>query len=178
MANDTYPGLGRLDRIQWRVLLIDDEEDIREIVSVVLEDAGYRVETAADGVDGMGACRRFAPHIVITDIRMPRLDGLGVLKQIKSDYPEIEVIVATAFAEISLAVEALQLDASDFITKPIDDDALAEALQLSSRQVANARCRELARDGLVERRRLGGKIHNTWVGGKGASSGESPSVQV
>ena len=107
-----------------RILLIDDEEDIRDVISLVLRDAGYTVETAADGVSGLAACRTFSPHIVITDIRMPRMDGLTVLKQIKTDHPDMEVIVATAFAEMSLAIKALQLDASDFITKPINDKAL------------------------------------------------------
>ena len=77
----------------------------------------------------MKACARFSPQIVITDIRMPRMDGIAVLKQIKTDCPDTEVIVATAFAEMALAVKALQLDASDFITKPINDDALMVSLE-------------------------------------------------
>lgn len=114
---------------QWRVLVIDDEEDIREVLALTLSDSGCRVKTAADGIEGMETCRSFAPHIVITDIRMPRMDGLQVLGRIKTDHPDVEVIVATAFAEIDLAVKALQLDASDFITKPINNDALMIALE-------------------------------------------------
>ncbi len=117
-----------LNHQNWRILLIDDEEDIRDVISMVLSDTGYTVETAPDGVSGLEACGRFSPHIVITDIRMPRMDGLAVLKQVKIDHPDMEVIVATAFAEMSIAVEALQLDASDFITKPINDNALMVAL--------------------------------------------------
>jgi PAS domain S-box-containing protein len=139
MVNDSDHELGMLDRIDWRILLIDDEEDIRDIVAVVLKDAGYRVETAVDGVSGMAACRQFSPHIVITDIRMPRMDGLEVLKQVKADHPEMEVIVATAFAEMSLAVKALQLDASDFVTKPIDDNALMVALNRAMQRYRDRR---------------------------------------
>ena len=128
---------------QWRVLIIDDEEDIREVLSLTLSDAGYAIETAADGQQGLAAYPDFAPHIVITDIRMPRLDGLQVLARTKSDYPEIEVIVATAFAEMDLAVKALQLDASDFITKPISNNALMVALE-------RARQRHLTRQKLKE----------------------------
>jgi two-component system NtrC family sensor kinase len=117
------------DNNQWRVLIIDDEEDIREVLALSLTDAGYIIQTAADGLQGMSACQRFDPHIVITDIRMPQLDGLQVLERTKREHPDVEVIVATAFAEMDLAVKALQLDASDFITKPISDNALMVALQ-------------------------------------------------
>jgi two-component system, NtrC family, sensor kinase len=115
--------------INWRILLIDDEEDIREVVSLTLADAGFQVETAADGKLGINACRNFQPHVVITDIRMPRMDGIQVLEAIKTNHPDVEVIVATAFAEIAMAIKALQLDASDFITKPIHSDALMVAVQ-------------------------------------------------
>ncbi len=116
------------DAFDWRILLIDDEEDIREVASLTLADAGFQVETAADGVEGIHACREFQPHVVITDIRMPRMDGIQVLEEIKTNHPDVEVIVATAFAEMELAIKALQLDASDFITKPINNDALMVAI--------------------------------------------------
>jgi two-component system NtrC family sensor kinase len=113
----------------WRVLVIDDEEDIREVLNLTLSDAGYDIRTAPDGPTGLTLCRDFSPHLVITDIRMPGMDGLQVLEQVKAGCPEIEVIVATAFGEMELAIRALQLDASDFITKPISDEALYLALK-------------------------------------------------
>ena len=113
----------------WKIVLIDDEEDIREVLSVSLQDAGFKVKTAADGTAGIQLCREFAPQIVITDIRMPRMDGLQVLATLKQTAPQIEVVVATAFGEMDLAIRALQLDASDFITKPISDAALHLALK-------------------------------------------------
>jgi PAS domain S-box-containing protein len=85
--------------------------------------------TAPDGVTGLHLCEENSPQIVITDIRMPGMDGLQVLETLKSQNPDIEVIVATAFGEMDLAIRALQLDASDFITKPISDEALYLALQ-------------------------------------------------
>ncbi|MEJ5357335.1 MAG: response regulator [Desulfobacterales bacterium] len=114
---------------RWDIVLIDDEEDIREVTAIALSDAGYAVRTAGDGETGLRLCREAPPQIVITDIRMPGMDGLQVLEQIKRRHPETEVIVATAFGEIDLAVRALQLDASDFITKPIGEEALRMALQ-------------------------------------------------
>ena len=113
----------------WKVLLIDDDEDIRKVMSIALEDIGYHMLTAADGERGIEMCREHSPQIVITDIRMPRMDGIEVLKSIKETDPDKEVIVTTAYGEIEYAIQALQLDASDFITKPINDTALRVALE-------------------------------------------------
>ena len=113
----------------WAIVLIDDEEDIREVMSVALADAGYEVRAAADGEMGLRLCAETAPQIVITDIRMPGMDGLQVLERLKKQFPDIEVIVATAFGEMQLAIRALQLDASDFIPKPIGSDNLLLALE-------------------------------------------------
>lgn len=114
---------------EWKLLLIDDDPGIRKVMSIALEDAGYQVLTAADGESGVDLCSKELPKIVITDIRMPGIDGIEVLRRIKELNADIEVIVVTAFSEIDLAVKALQLDASDFITKPINDDALWVALK-------------------------------------------------
>lgn len=113
----------------WRILVVDDEQDVREVVAFALTDADYCVATAADGLAGLEQCREFGPHIVITDIRMPRMDGLRLLEQIKLHHPDIEVIVATAFGDMASAVRALQLDASDFITKPVDSNVLMVAIE-------------------------------------------------
>jgi signal transduction histidine kinase len=112
----------------WHIVLIDDEKDIREVVSISLKDSGYGVDTAANGKAGMALCTEKKPQIVITDIRMPDMNGIQVLKALKETHPDIEVIVMTAFADMDLAVQALQLDASDFITKPVHDQTLHLAL--------------------------------------------------
>jgi PAS domain S-box-containing protein len=121
---------------QWSVLIIDDEEDIREVTHLTLMDAGYAVETAADGNEGLARCETFSPQIVITDIRMPGMDGLQVLETIKARFPDMEVIVATAFGEMDTAIRALQLDASDFITKPIHSEAMMVALERARHRYA------------------------------------------
>ena len=127
----------------WQVLVIDDEADIREILQMVLEDAGFGVQTAADGEAGISLCEDSPPHIVITDIRMPGMDGLAVLEQLKDRQPAIEVIVITAFSDMDVAIRALQLDASDFITKPINEAALHVALsRASDRYTAKKEMRE------------------------------------
>ncbi len=123
----------------WKVLFIDDEEGIRKVMAISLADAGYEVLTAADGESGLRSCLEQSPQIVITDIRMPGMDGLEVLRRIKESDPDREVIVVTAFGEMETAVRALQLDASDFITKPIQDEALAIALKRAKERYSNRR---------------------------------------
>lgn len=118
----------------WKILFIDDEPSIRRVTGIALEDAGYRVQTAENGEMGLAACRQFSPHIVITDIRMPGMDGIALLEAVKTEFPETEVIVVTAYGEMDVAIRALQLDASDFITKPVHDDALHVAIQRAIRR--------------------------------------------
>ncbi len=113
----------------WKIVVMDDEPDILEVISIVLQDNGYQVATAANGREGLDLCRRIRPHIVLTDVRMPEMDGLEVLATLKKEFDDIEVIVMTAFGELTYAVKALHLNASDFITKPIDDDTLHVALK-------------------------------------------------
>ena len=84
----------------WKIVLIDDEKDIRDVITFTLEDAGYAVTTAEDGQKGLGLCQEIAPQIVITDIRMPKMDGIQVLESLKRTHPDIEVIVITAFGDL------------------------------------------------------------------------------
>jgi signal transduction histidine kinase len=116
------------DQPDWHILVIDDEPDILDVMVLILSDQGYRVTTASDGLSGLEQCRQTPPHILIADIRMPGMTGIEVLEAVKEFDPEIEIIVCTAFAEMDLAIQALQLDASDFITKPISDHTLNLAL--------------------------------------------------
>lgn len=106
-------------------------------MSITLADAGYSVLTAEDGERGIRLCREESPQIVITDIRMPGIDGMEVLQRIKEADPNKEVIVVTAFGEMDVAVRALQLNASDFIVKPINTDALLVALERAKERYLN-----------------------------------------
>lgn len=115
--------------MDWKILLIDDDPGIRRVQTITLEQAGYEVVTAPDGERGMRVYREQSPQIVITDIGMPGMDGLEVLRRIKEAAPDTQVIVATAFTELALAIKAMQLDASGFVIKPVSDDALTSALK-------------------------------------------------
>jgi len=112
-----------------KILLIDDEAGIRNLLSISLRSEGYDVITAENGKRGIELFEQEAPSIVLTDIKMPGTDGIGVLRRIKEIHPETEVIVITGDGDMKLAVKSLQLDASDFITKPISKEALSVALK-------------------------------------------------
>jgi two-component system, NtrC family, sensor kinase len=126
-------------KIDWKVLLIDDEEDIRDVLGVTLRDSGYEVDSAPDGETGISRCEDNPPHIVITDVRMPGMNGIEVLETVKRKHPRMEVIVATAFGDMDLAVRALQLNASDFITKPINVEALLVAMERAKKRYTTAK---------------------------------------
>lgn len=119
-----------------KLLLIDDEEGIRKVLGLSLRDAGYEVITAADGKQGLECLKQENPLIVLTDIKMPGLDGMEVLQRIKSISPDTEVIMITGHGEMDLAVKSLQWEASDFITKPIQDQALFGALRRAEEKLA------------------------------------------
>ena len=112
-----------------RILLIDDEPGIRRMMSLDLSADGYEVLLAEDGPAGLELFEREKPNLVLTDIKMPGLDGIEVLKRIKSRVPETEVIVITGHGDMETAIKALQMDAGDFITKPINGRALEVALK-------------------------------------------------
>ena len=112
-----------------RVLIIDDEQHIRRMMRITLEAAGYGVAEAPDGPEGL---QRFGNGSdwdgVILDQRMPGMDGLETLKAIKDRDPNARVIMATAYASIELAVDAMKLGATDFVRKPLTPEVLRNAV--------------------------------------------------
>jgi two-component system NtrC family sensor kinase len=122
-----------------KVLLIDDEEPVRKIVGLYLRSRGYEIITAADGQTGMELFRRENPAIVLTDIKMPGMDGIEVLRRIKQVSRETEVIVITGHGDMDLSIRSLQLDASDFITKPVGNEALSIALKRAEERLDTRR---------------------------------------
>jgi len=112
-----------------KILLIDDEPDIVRVLSMSLRADGYDVIPAHSGVEGIEIFKKEKPDIVLTDIKMPGMDGIEVLKKVKSIAPESEVIIITGHGDIDNTIEALQYGASDFINKPVRDEALSIALK-------------------------------------------------
>ena len=108
-----------------RVLVVDDEKSMRDLLSITLEKEGYDVLTAAGGEAAIEALRRDVTDAVITDLRMPKVDGLQVLRAAKEISPDVAVIVITAVASTETAVEAMKLGAYDYITKPFKLDEVS-----------------------------------------------------
>ena len=121
-----------------KLLLIDDERPIIEILDLSLTSEGYEVFTAENGNEGMEIFEREKPKLVITDIKMPGMDGLELLKKIRESGQEAEVIIITGHGDMDSSITALQNGASDFITKPIKDEALMVALERAKGKIAVA----------------------------------------
>lgn len=119
-----------------RILLVDDEAGIRRVLAIALKDAGYRITTAASAKEALEVCRLKAPPIILTDIKMPGMDGIELLRTIKKEHPEIEVIMITGHGDIDLAIRSLKFEATDFITKPINDEVLEIALKRAEERIA------------------------------------------
>lgn len=118
-----------------RILLVDDEEGIRKVLGITLADVGYEVLTACDGKQALEVFHQHSPPIIITDIKMPVMNGIDLLKNIKRENPETEVIMLTGHGDMDLAIECLKLEATDFITKPINDDALEISLKRANERI-------------------------------------------
>ncbi len=118
-----------------KILLIDDEEGIRKVLSISLTDSGYKVLTAENGEEALRLFREVDPPIVLTDIKMPGMDGIELLQKIKEESPDTEVIMITGHGDMELAIQSLKSDATDFITKPIHDDALGIALKRANEKI-------------------------------------------
>jgi signal transduction histidine kinase len=112
-----------------KILLVDDEADIREVLNLALSDLGYQVFEAKNGDMALGIFKEIGPPIVLTDIKMPHMDGIELLQKVKLENPETEVIMITGHGDMDLAVKSLKYEATDFITKPINVEALEIALR-------------------------------------------------
>lgn len=122
-----------------KLLLADDEEGIRKVLGIYLADGGFEVLTAENGHQALEIFRNEQPPIVLTDLRMPGMDGIELLRTIKSERPDTEVIMITGHGDMDLAIESLKLEATDFVTKPINDDVLAIALKRAQERIAMRR---------------------------------------
>ena len=120
-----------------KVLVIDDERPILELLEISLVSEGYEVLIADNGKEGLRLFEEEQPlKLVLTDIRMPGIDGIEVLKRIKNIDKEAEVVVVTGHGDMDSAIAALHYGASDFLTKPIRDEALLIALKRAEKKVS------------------------------------------
>jgi two-component system response regulator HydG len=118
-----------------RVLIVDDESAIREVLEMILQSWGYDVRLASDGAEAKQLVESYDPEIVISDVVMPQLSGLDLLRCLKDGNPSRPVILVTAHASVDLAVESMKQGAQDFITKPMDYPKLHAILKAAESDI-------------------------------------------
>jgi DNA-binding NtrC family response regulator len=112
-----------------RVLIVDDEAGSRQGLSELVGSWGFATEVASDGAEGLSKAKEFQPQIVIADLVMPRMDGLGLLSGLEHELDHLAVVMLTAKGSIATAVEAMKKGAFDFLTKPVDTQQLRQVLE-------------------------------------------------
>lgn len=118
-----------IDKNQVSILIADDEEDIRDVLEIALKDIGYTVFLAENGAIAFEIYQSKKPDIVITDIKMPVMDGIELLRRIKHENLETEVLMITGHGDMDLTIRSLKYEAMDFITKPVNVDILEIAVE-------------------------------------------------
>jgi two-component system, NtrC family, response regulator AtoC len=107
------------------ILIVDDQESIRHFIAKALKDEGYQVTTAGEGKEGLKSAEKEPPDLVLLDLRLPDMHGLDVLRELKATYPELTIIIMTAFGDVESAVSAMKLGAFDYVTKPVNLEQLS-----------------------------------------------------
>ncbi|MBX7098682.1 MAG: sigma-54 dependent transcriptional regulator [Myxococcaceae bacterium] len=149
-----------------RVLIVDDEVNARQALRTILTEEGYEVAEAGDGADALPLLETFRPAVVLCDVRMPKLDGLSLLKQARANGDTASFVMMTAFASVETAVEAMQAGAENFLIKPLEVKAVLVVLQKVLEKRALIREADTLRERVKERYRFPGII------------GEAPQLQA
>lgn len=110
-----------MQKENFRILIVDDESPFRLLLTKILEDSAYTVKGTSDPEDALKAIDVFMPNLVITDLKMPKMDGIKLMEEAKNRNPDIDFIMITAYATVETAVSAMKKGASDYITKPLKD---------------------------------------------------------
>ena len=111
-----------------RILIVDDEQSVREVLSEYFMEQGYSVESADGGEEALALVRRSTPDLILLDVRMPGIDGVETLRRIREAVPDMSVIMVTANEDVALARETLKLGALDYVAKPFDFVYLERAI--------------------------------------------------
>src|SRR5260221_209450 len=117
-----------------RVLVVDDEQSLRKVLAATLQREGYEVEVASDGEEALEALDRDGADVVVTDLVMPKMDGLSLLRKVVAKHPDVPVIVVTAHGRVGSAVEAMKAGAFNFVTRPFEHAELKAIIAKAARQ--------------------------------------------
>ncbi len=134
-----------------KVLVVDDEKGIRDILEEVLSQEGYEVETASDGSEALKVVQDKNIEIALIDLRMPGMDGLELTSQLKESYPDIDIIIITAYGDRESAIKALRARAYDFLMKPLDIEELLASVKRASEKHLLLQENKRLRQRLVEK---------------------------
>ena len=107
-----------------RILVVEDDDSLRRVTQAQLAKSGYQTEVACDSLEALALLEKHAVDLVLTDLNLPGMSGLDLLKRIRVDYPEISVVIITAYGTVETAVAAIKAGAYDYITKPVHPDEL------------------------------------------------------
>jgi two-component system, chemotaxis family, chemotaxis protein CheY len=118
--------------MSWRVLLVDDEEEVRKVVRLHLTKEGFNVIEAEDGEKGIQKIKEgdnpLMLDAIICDIRMPKIDGIGAITYFRRQFPSTPVIVLTGFPDVKLAVDLMKMGVTDYLVKPVTKEKLLEVV--------------------------------------------------
>ncbi len=134
-----------------RILIVDDESNARAALSEILREEGYATETAADGFKALGKLDEFTPDVILTDLKMPGLDGIAFMEKAKAAAPTSVFVVMTAFGTISSAVDAMKKGAENYLLKPLDPEALGAVVDRAMEKARLVQEAQRLRDRLRER---------------------------
>ena len=121
------------------VLVVDDEPNVRRVLATLLEQAGFAVTRAESGDQALHLVRSLDPDLVITDLKMPGIDGMELLRRLQQSFPEIPVVMLTAHGTVANAVEAMKCGALDFLTKPFEKQQVVDLVGKALAQASSAR---------------------------------------
>jgi DNA-binding NtrC family response regulator len=134
-----------------RILIVDDEANARAALSEILREDGYATETAADGFKALGKLDEFSPDVILTDLKMPGLDGIAFMDKARAAAPGAVFVVMTAFGTISSAVDAIKKGAENYLMKPLDPEALTAVVERAMEKARLVQETQRLRDRLRER---------------------------
>jgi two-component system response regulator AtoC len=137
-----------------RVLVVDDEENLRLVLKTLLKRHGYEVETASTGEEALGLVDSFGPDVVLTDVRMPKMGGLDLLATLKAKGNDATVIVMSAYGNMDLAIEAMKTGAYDYVQKPFKPDEIVLALRKAEERESLRRENRALRDEIRKEHRF------------------------
>ncbi|WP_394842543.1 sigma-54 dependent transcriptional regulator [Pendulispora brunnea] len=145
----------RAQNARGRILIVDDEANARAALSEILHEEGYATETAADGFKALGKLEEFAPDVILTDLKMPGLDGITFMDKARAAAPGAVFVVMTAFGTISSAVAAVKKGADNYLTKPLEFESLSAIVERAMEKARLLQEARQLRDRLRERNAFG-----------------------